>query len=76
MGKTGYDSQMTDEPEDPHRPNNLWLAVPGDHGAHGRFDRMARSTSEQWWVTKNRDWLALGAGVAGLLLAVTLLGEK
>src|SRR4051812_943177 len=38
LGMTGYHSQQTDEPEDHERPNNLWQPVPGDHGAHGRFD--------------------------------------
>src|ERR687888_877616 len=25
LGRTGYESQMTDEPEDPNRPNNLYV---------------------------------------------------
>jgi NAD(P)-dependent dehydrogenase (short-subunit alcohol dehydrogenase family) len=65
LGKTGYDSQMTDEPEDPGRPDNLYHPLPGDHGAHGRFDRRAHATSRQWWATRNRGWLA----AAGLALA-------
>lgn len=35
LGKTGFDSQQTSEPEDPNRPNNLWEPLKGDHGAHG-----------------------------------------
>ena len=36
LARTCYDAQMTDEPEDPDRPDNLWEPVtPGDHGAHG-----------------------------------------
>ncbi len=31
--RTGVDSQLTDEPEDPDRPDNLWQPVPGDFGA-------------------------------------------
>ena len=30
LGKTGYDSQQYDGPDDPNRPNNLWQPVPGD----------------------------------------------
>src|SRR4051812_48971992 len=41
LGRTGYDSQQTGEPEDPDRPNNLWRPLPGDHGAHGSFDNRA-----------------------------------
>jgi short-subunit dehydrogenase len=71
MAKTGYESQMTDEAEDPDRPHNLWEPLPGDHGAHGRFDRQARSRSAQWWLTKNRGWVALaGLALAGATLAL------
>ena len=69
LAATGYDSQMTAEPEDPGRPDDLYHPLPGDRGAHGRFDARAHPVSQQWWVTKNRGWLALaGAGVAGLAL--------
>src|SRR5205823_7736774 len=37
LAMTGYDSQQTDRPADPNRPDNLWQPLPGDHGAHGRF---------------------------------------
>jgi hypothetical protein len=33
LGRTGFRSQQTSEPEDPHRPDNLWKPVEGDHGA-------------------------------------------
>jgi NAD(P)-dependent dehydrogenase (short-subunit alcohol dehydrogenase family) len=68
LGKTGVDSQMTDEPEDPDRANNLFEPLPGDRGAHGRFDARAVPVSQQWWVTKNRNWLVAGVGLAGLAL--------
>ena len=69
LAKTAYDSQMTDEPEDRGRPNDLFDPLPGDRGAHGRFDRRSHATSEQWWVAKNRDWLSIaGLGLAGLAL--------
>jgi hypothetical protein len=29
---------MTDEPADPGRPDNLFAPIPGDFGAHGRFN--------------------------------------
>jgi NAD(P)-dependent dehydrogenase (short-subunit alcohol dehydrogenase family) len=69
LGMTGYESQLTDEPEDPGRPDNLHEPLPGDWGAHGRFDQKATDRCEQWWVTKNRGWLAAaGLGLAGLAL--------
>jgi NAD(P)-dependent dehydrogenase (short-subunit alcohol dehydrogenase family) len=67
LGRTGYDSQMTPEPEDPKRLDNLWLPLPGDRGARGPFNDRAATHSEQWWLTRNRGWLFL-AGLAGLAL--------
>ncbi len=71
LGKSGYDSQMTQELEPANRPNNLHSPLPGDWGAHGRFDARATSRCEQWWFTKNRGWLAIagaGLGLAGYAL--------
>lgn len=45
LAQGGYESQQTDEPEDPSRGNNLHDPLPGDHGAHGRFDARARDSS-------------------------------
>ncbi len=40
--RDAYESQMTDEPAEPDRLDNLFQPVPGDFGAHGRFDDRAR----------------------------------
>jgi short-subunit dehydrogenase len=45
LGKTGFDSQQTSEPENPNRPDNLWAPLKDDHGAHGTFDSQAHETS-------------------------------
>jgi len=66
LARTAWDAQQTDEPVDPHRPHNLWDPLPGDRGAHGRFDARARSTSPQMWLSRHR-WLVLaGAGALAL----------
>jgi NAD(P)-dependent dehydrogenase (short-subunit alcohol dehydrogenase family) len=44
LARTGVDSQLTDEPEQP-RPDNLFESVDGDYGAHGRFDDEAKPRS-------------------------------
>ncbi len=67
LGKTGYDSQQTDEPADPHRPNNLWEPLPGDRGAHGAFDARAAARSTQLWATVHRGPLLVGALGLGAL---------
>jgi hypothetical protein len=70
LARRGYKAQQTDEPADPDQPNNLMAPVPGDRGAHGRFDFRSRRTSPELWLAKNRKWLfALGAvGVASWIL--------
>ncbi|MBX6762935.1 MAG: SDR family oxidoreductase [Rubrobacteraceae bacterium] len=75
LARTGYDSQQTDEPADPDRPSNLFEPVPGDAGAHGRFDGMAHERSPQLWATTHRGAL-LAAGVAGLAGLYALLRSR
>jgi NAD(P)-dependent dehydrogenase (short-subunit alcohol dehydrogenase family) len=62
LGRTGYKSQQTDQPETPGRPGNLWKPLdeaPGsDHGAHGEFDNRARDRS-------GHDELSQAAELAG-----------
>ena len=47
LARTGLDGQQENERVDPDRPDNLDRPLPGDHGAHGRFDDEARATSLQ-----------------------------
>jgi NAD(P)-dependent dehydrogenase (short-subunit alcohol dehydrogenase family) len=73
LGRTGFRSQQTDEPEDPTRPVNLWEPVAGDHGAHGRFDRQAHPRSVQLWAARHRGWVGaalLAIGAAGIRRAL------
>jgi NAD(P)-dependent dehydrogenase (short-subunit alcohol dehydrogenase family) len=74
LARTGFASQQTDEPADPHRPDNLWQPLAGDHGAHGRFDARAAGGSAQLWATTHRAWVA--ALAAGLGLAVASLSRR
>jgi hypothetical protein len=67
LARNGYDAQQTDEPVRPDRQDNLWAPVPGDHGAHGRFDATARAFSIQSWLDE-RPWVAVAA-LVGLLAA-------
>jgi len=63
LSRQGYEAQQTDEPVEAGRVDNLWEPVPGDHGAHGDFDARSRPWSSQFWVTKNRAWLAFAGAV-------------
>lgn len=75
LAHTGFESQQTDELEDPGRPDNLFEPVPGDYAAHGRFGSRSRDRSTQLWATKHRWWLALTAGVVGAAAAVLAAGD-
>src|SRR5437773_3735331 len=66
LERNGYDSQMTDEPEDPSRPHNLWEPLPGDPGAHGVFDDRAIDRSIALEANKKRSWILAGAAVLAL----------
>jgi NAD(P)-dependent dehydrogenase (short-subunit alcohol dehydrogenase family) len=65
LAETGFESQQADRPVQPDRPNNLWQPLPGDHGAHGRFDDESKDFSAALWANMHRGILAAG----GLLLA-------
>jgi short-subunit dehydrogenase len=61
LARMGYGAQQYDGPADPNRPNNLWEPVPGDHGAHGAFDRRARTRSLELLAETNWKWIAAAA---------------
>ena len=76
LADKGYDAQQTDEPIELHRRDNLFEPVPGDHGAHGEFDDVARTSSTEFFISKHRASLfaamavlLTGASVARKLLA-------
>jgi len=76
LARTGYDSQQTDEPADPFRPNNLWQPLPGDHGAHGRFgDRSAR-VSPQTWLNERLTTIAMVLAGGALMIGARRWREK
>jgi short-subunit dehydrogenase len=73
--RNAYESQMTDAPADPERADNLFAAVPGDFGAHGRFDMRARPSSAQWLLSKHR-WSAAALATALFAGAAFYLSRK
>ena len=72
LAEHGYDSQQYDGHEDPHRPDNLYQPLPGDHGAHGAFDERAKNRSAEAWAEEHAGKLALalGLGIAGAAWAL------
>jgi len=73
LAKAGYDGQLADVALPPDVPSNLFEPVPGQYGAHGRFDGAARTRN--WVVLTDRHrtafWAAaaigLGAGLRMIL---------
>lgn len=63
---SAYEGQEGKKPVSPTRRDNLYEPVPGDHGAHGRFDKQAVTWSAQLWLNTHR-W-AMMTGVLILLL--------
>jgi NAD(P)-dependent dehydrogenase (short-subunit alcohol dehydrogenase family) len=45
LRRMGWKSQHTDEPKPLGSPDNLFETLPGDPGAHGRFDGRSRSST-------------------------------
>lgn len=77
LAENGYSSQQTDEPEDPHRPDNLWSPQDEevDHGAHGAFDDRATYFSPMLWAEKHHAFrlAAIALAVGGIAAGASLL---
>ncbi len=70
LARDGFDSQQTNEPADPNRPDNLWAPLPGDFGAHGRFGDRSRETSTQTWLNEHMVGVFSAAAAASLAVAL------
>lgn len=75
LGRTNYEAQQTDQPENPARPYNLWEPVGGDFGAHGRFDDRAYRRSAQLWAAEHIGWYRAVAGLVALGVAAAVGGS-
>ena len=76
LASAGYKGQLTDEPLAPDAPANLFDPVPGDYGAHGRFDDRSRARSWEMFTDRHRDafWALTGVAILGGI--GLLLGRK
>ncbi len=68
LARDAYEGQLTDEPDPPDRPSNLYEPPPGAQGANGRFDAQARRHSPALWVAMHR-WGTVAVACAALLTA-------
>ena len=45
LRRIGWKKQHTDDPKPVDSPDNLFEPLPGDPGAHGRFDGQAKAST-------------------------------
>jgi NADP-dependent 3-hydroxy acid dehydrogenase YdfG len=67
LASMAWDGQMTGEPQPPGQPDNVDAPLPGDRGAHGRFDDEACAWSAQ--LAARLHPLATAAAAGALALA-------
>lgn len=60
LARSGYSGQLGQEPETPGRPDNLFVSVSGDVGAHGRFCDRAKRWSALLWLDRHAFSLFIG----------------
>jgi NAD(P)-dependent dehydrogenase (short-subunit alcohol dehydrogenase family) len=72
LGRTAVAAQQGPEPPDPNRRDNLFEPVDGDHGAHGRFGKNARTHSPLLWASAHRGWIAGAAAGTALAIGASL----
>jgi short-subunit dehydrogenase len=77
LATAGYSGQLMDESRPADAPVNLHEPVPGDYGAHGRFDARARSGSWEMFTSRHRDafWASVFA-LAAVGVAAALAGRR
>lgn len=68
LASAGYSGQLSDEPLGEDAPANLFEPVPGNYGAHGRFD--SRSKDRSWEMFTDRHRKAFWAAAAICFVAV------
>jgi short-subunit dehydrogenase len=75
LASAGYKGQLSDESLPADAPANLFKPVPGNYGAHGRFDSQSRLGSWEMFTDRHRMAFWAAAGV-GLVTGVHLLAKK
>jgi hypothetical protein len=75
LASAGYKGQLTSEALSADAPANLFKAVPGNYGAHGRFDSQARLGSWEMFTDRHRSAFWAAAGI-GLVASLHLLAKR
>jgi NAD(P)-dependent dehydrogenase (short-subunit alcohol dehydrogenase family) len=75
LERNGWKSQHTQDPKPVDSQDNLFETLPGDPGAHGRFDDRSRE-STLWTSLRLRRRLVGGAAVAAAGGAIAALSQR
>jgi NAD(P)-dependent dehydrogenase (short-subunit alcohol dehydrogenase family) len=73
--RTGWKGQHTEELKPTDSPDNLFDVLPGDPGAHGRFDERSRNTTAWTWLRLHRGLVGAGLGLGTMGLLAGLRGR-
>ena len=73
--RNGWKQQHTDELKPTDSPDNLFTPMPGDAGAHGRFERRSRDTTAWTWLRLHRGLIGAGVGLGTIGLLAGLKGR-
>jgi short-subunit dehydrogenase len=67
LASAGYEGQLTDVPLAADAPANLYEPVPGNYGAHGRFDQQSKEGSWEMFTDRHRYafWALAALGAVG-----------
>jgi NAD(P)-dependent dehydrogenase (short-subunit alcohol dehydrogenase family) len=73
--RNGWKGQHTDELKPTDSPDNLFEPLPGDPGAHGRFDDQSRNSTAWTWLRLHRGLVGAGLGLGTMALLASLSGR-
>src|ERR671930_683517 len=73
--RNGWKGQHTKELKPTDSPDNLFDVLPGDPGAHGRFDERSRDTTLWTWLRLRRGLIGAGVALASMGLLGSLSGR-
>jgi NAD(P)-dependent dehydrogenase (short-subunit alcohol dehydrogenase family) len=73
--RSGWRSQHTQELKPTDSPDNLFQPLPGDPGAHGRFDDRSRKTTAWTWLRLRRGLFGAGMVLATMGLLASREGR-
>ena len=78
LARTGYSAQLTSEPDENGRPDNLLepLDADRDTGIHGRFDAAASDGDPETWFVTHRHLATAAAAGAGAAAATWLARRR